>query len=155
MNVRPATREDTAAIGQIAEATELFPASLLPGMIETALAGGDDVWLVAEGAGRITGFIFASPEEITDRTWNILAIGVHPDGQGQGAGRALLVAAEAMLGSARLIVIETSQLPGQAAARGLYQSAGYSEEGTVRDFYEDGVDKVIFRKALPGSDNGT
>ena len=147
MSVHAATSEDIPALGEIAEAAGLFPAEAVADMIAPALAGGPDVWLVSGAEGGATGLAFARPEEMTDRVWNILAIGVLPRAQGQGIAGDLLTAMEASL-DARMIVIETTQLPDQATARAFYERRGYREEGRVRDFFAAGEDKVIFRKVM-------
>ena len=148
--IRPATTEDQTALGTLAETAGLFPADLLPDMIAPALCGGPDLWLVADYDDRAAGLAFARPEEMTDRVWNLLALGVAPAVHGKGVGRALLNAVEDQLAKARMIVIETTQLPEQAGARALYETAGYTQEGRVRDFYADGEDKVIYRKRIGG-----
>lgn len=147
MSVRTATRDDIDRIGHIAEATGLFPAEYLPEMIAPALAGGEDDWRVVCDDDGPVGFAFARPEALTDRTWNILAIAVDPAKQGQGHASRLLATLEADM-DARLIIIETTQLDEQQRARDLYTARGYEQQGHVRDFFADGEDKVIFRKAV-------
>ena len=147
MTIRSALKSDIPHLGAIAEAAGLFPAEYLPDMIAPAMNGGDDLWLVAEENATPVGLAFARPEELTDRVWNLLAIGVSPDARGSGMATALLHGVEQRL-DARMIVIETTQLPEQAPARAFYTKEGYEKEGQVRDFYADGEDKVIFRKVL-------
>ena len=85
--LRPAAAQDVDSIGQLAEVAGLFPASLLPGMIADNLAGSDgQVWRVVKVAGRVSGFAFAESERLTDRTWNLRAIGVDPADRRQGIG---------------------------------------------------------------------
>ena len=148
MTIRHATREDIGALGAIAEEAGLFPADMLPDMISPAFEGADDVWLVAERDGAPDGFAFARPEQMTDRVWNLLAIGVHPSARGNGLGRRLLDAVEAGLPDARMIIIETTQLPEQATARALYADAGYRHSAGIPDFFADGEDKIVFVKRV-------
>ena len=147
MTVRPARATDIPALGDIAEAAGLFPAAYLPDMIAPALNGGPDTWLVADLEDAPKGFAFARPEEMTDRVWNILALGVAPDAQGAGLATSLLHATEAQL-DARMIIIETTQLPEQAAARAFYTKEGYAEVARVPDYYGEGEDKIIFQKVM-------
>ncbi len=147
MSVRAAAAVDSARIGQIAEGAGLFPAEYTAEMMAPALGDAPDIWLVAEASDEVAGFAFARPEEMTDRTWNVLAIAVDSAARGQGYGGALLARMEADLG-ARVIIIETTQRPEQDAARAFYTAKGYEQQGHVRDFYGDGEDKIIFRKAL-------
>ncbi len=145
MSVRAATRGDITAIGSIAETTGLFPAEYLSDMIAPGLSGSPDLWRVSEAGDAVTGFAFARPEEMADNVWNLLALAVTDAARGTGASAALLAEIEEAA-QARMIVIETTQLAGQSAARAFYEKSGYTEEGRVRDFYSTGEDKVIFRK---------
>ncbi|MEM9049916.1 MAG: GNAT family N-acetyltransferase [Pseudomonadota bacterium] len=145
--IRTARPDDTPALGAIAEAAGLFPADLLAPMIAPAFADAPDLWMVAEEAGAPVGLAFARPEPMTDRVWNLLALAVAPAARGAGLAGALIARIEAA-SEARMMIVETTQLPEQAAARALYEGKGYTEEGRVRGFYRVGEDKVIFRKVL-------
>lgn len=148
MTARPATQSDITAIGALAEAAGLFPADMLPEMIAPGLAKGPDLWWVSTGRDEgVTGFAFARPEEAADNVWNMLALAVTPRARGTGAAAGLLGAVENAAG-ARMMIIETTQLPVQARARAFYAKSGYSEEGRVRDYYAAGEDKIIFRKVM-------
>jgi len=145
VTVRLAEPSDIQRLGEIAEAAGVFPAEYMPDMIAPSFDGAPDTWLVTVGDGPV-GFAFARPEEMTDRTWNILAIAVDPAHQGGGHASRLLAGMEAEL-DARLIIIETTQRPEQETARAFYASKGYVQQGHVKDFYGDGEDKIIFAKA--------
>lgn len=151
MTVRSATSEDIPRIGQIADAAGLFPGEMVPEMIAPGLAGEGEIWLVIDVDGEGAGFTFSRPEPITDRTWNILALGVHPNFHGKGLGKALLNATEKALPEARLIIIETTQLPDQDAARALYTQSGYVQQAHIPDFFGDGEDKIVFTKRVAGT----
>ena len=45
----------------------------------------------------------------------------------------------------------TSGLPSFERTRGFYRLCGYDEEARIRDFYQAGEDKIVFRKALEGT----
>ncbi|WP_299370991.1 GNAT family N-acetyltransferase [uncultured Tateyamaria sp.] len=140
--------EDIPTLAAIADAT-LFPGEMLADMIAPALAGqGDDLWRVVTRDDTPVGFAFVQPEAMTDRTWNLRAIATDPDFHGGGAGTALLAAVEAALAGARLLVIDTTQLPDQARARRFYAARGCGHVATIPDFFGPGEDKVTFVKAL-------
>lgn len=148
---RPLSRADLPALAGVLEATGLFPAGLLEGMAQPWFAAPDGaVWLVAEGADGVCGFCHAVPEALTDGTWNLLALAVHPAAQGRGVAAALVTAAEAALrgNGARLCIVDTAGTPDYAVARRLYVRLGYREEARLRDFWAEGVDKVTFVKRL-------
>jgi ribosomal protein S18 acetylase RimI-like enzyme len=147
--IRPASAGDTAAIAAIADATDLFPGEMAADLMAPALAGGGDLWFVVEGKA-VTGFAFASPERLTEGTWNLLALAVLPKAQGQGEGSALIAAVEAALRvqGGRMLLIETLGTPDFDRVRKLYARLGYGAEAVIRDYYMPGGDKVIFRKML-------
>jgi GNAT superfamily N-acetyltransferase len=149
--VRPASAADSPAIAAIAEAAGLFPAAALRPMIAPYLDDGDaDMWLVAERESLIAGFAFARAEMFTDGTWNKLAIGVLPERQGGGIGRALTSALEGALRDrgARVLIAETSSAESFSATRCFYARAAYVEVARLRDFWTEGDDKVVFWKRL-------
>lgn len=149
--IRPTTRDDLPALKGVIEANDLFPADLLDGMAASYFGGGsDDVWLTADDGGGPVAVAYYVPERMTQGTWNLLLIAVHPDRQGQGQGAALLRHVEQALAASgeRVLLVETSSLPSFERARGFYRRCGYGEEARIRDFYQAGEDKVIFRKAL-------
>lgn len=156
--IRPVTPDDTDALKAIIAATGLFPAEMLDNMLAGAL--GDDAgnghWLTDDDAGPVALAYFA-PERMTQGTWNLYLIAVHPDRQSRGRGAALLRHVEQSLAARgeRILLVETSGLPNFARTRAFYRRCGYDEEARIRDFYQAGEDKVVFRKALgPGGGRG-
>ncbi len=149
--VRAPLRSDLAAMAAIVDGTELFPPEMLADMIAPFLDGSaPHIWLVAEADGAAQAFVYCEPERMTDGTWNMLALGVHPDWQGRGLGAAVVQALEAQLrgGGARLVLVETLGTPEFDRTRAFYGRQGYEREACIRDFYEAGGDKVVYRKAL-------
>ncbi len=113
----------------------------------------DQCWLVAEGTdGDLLGVAYCAPERMTNGTWNLYFIAVHPDHRGGGHGAALVRYVEQMLAarSVRVLLVETSALASFAATRAFYSKCGYDEEARIREFYNAGEDKIVFRKALAG-----
>lgn len=151
--IRPVSHADQPALGRIISAVELFPAEMLGGMIAPYLDGkgsAGEFWLTDDDGGPI-GVAYCAPERMTDGTWNLLMIAVHPDKQRQGRGAALIAAVERQVAArdGRVVLIETSGLGSFEGQRTLYRRLGYAEEARIRDFYEPGNDKIIFWKALP------
>ncbi len=146
--IRPVVRGDLPALESVIAAAGLFPPEMLAGMLEAHLQGAaGEVWLTAlEGAA----VVYAAPERMTEGTWNMLLIAVHPDRQRAGLGAALVAAAERAVAArgGRLLLVETSSLPDFEGARAFYRGQGYEREALIRDFYQAGEDKVVFRKTL-------
>jgi ribosomal protein S18 acetylase RimI-like enzyme len=101
-----------------------------------------------EEASPIVGAAYFAPEVMAQGVMNLLFIGVLPDGRKKGVGQALLDHFEEVVraSGARLAIIETASDDMFAPAWSLYKKAGYDEEARVRDFYDDGLDKLVFRK---------
>jgi GNAT superfamily N-acetyltransferase len=100
--------------------------------------------------GRVSGFAYWAEAAMTDRTWHLWWIAVRRDLQARGLGARLLAACERDVRAAggRLLLIETSGLPGYAATHRFYARRGYEPPSVIPDFYADGDDLLVFRKRL-------
>lgn len=149
--IRAVTHADLPAMRSVIDATGLFPSDMLDGMIAAYLDGAapDDLWLVA-GGELACAAAYCAPERMTSGTWNLLMIAVDPASQRHGLGAALMRHVEILLAARgeRILLVETSGLPEFEGVRRFYRGIGYSEEARIRDFYQAGEDKVIFRKPL-------
>jgi ribosomal protein S18 acetylase RimI-like enzyme len=106
-------------------------------------------WLTNdEDNNGVIGVAYCEPERMTDQTWNLQLIAVHPDHQGQGHGGKLLRYVEETLKACggRILLVET--LASFNLAQAFYKKYGYEEEARIRDFYAAGDDKIVFRKVL-------
>lgn len=122
-------------------------------MVDAFLAGtlgkGHD-WLVAEEDGAIVGAAYVGPERMTSGTANLYFIGIRPDRQRSGLGKALIrdVEQRRKTSGDRILLVETMGIEEFAYQRAFYRRCGYHEEARIREFYEAGADKVIFWKTL-------
>lgn len=152
VTIRPSTFSDIPSLAKVADATQLFPGEMLSEMISAYLSSDEcqELWLTFEAAGRIAGFCYAIPEKLTDGTWNMLAIAVHPSSQGKGAGSAIVrhLERELLARGQRVLIADTSGTPEFGQTREFYRKNGYSEEARIRDFWASGNDKVVFWKRL-------
>ena len=151
--IRPVTAADLPALRAVIDANALFPSEMLADMIAPWLgANTADLWFTT-GDPAIA-VAYAAPERMTNGTWNQLLIAVHPDHHDRGIGRALMRHLESTLAAQgeRMVIVETSGLPAFERTRGFYARIGYEEQGRVRDFYDAGEDKVIFRRMLGASE---
>jgi GNAT superfamily N-acetyltransferase len=75
----------------IIDATGLFPSDMLDDMLVGYFNGdaSEDFWLTIDEEGLLA-IAFYVPERMTQGTWNLLLIAVHPDNQRHGYGSALL-----------------------------------------------------------------
>lgn len=152
MNIRLTTTHDIPALQGVLDGTGLFPSAMLPDMMAGFLDGTaeDDLWLSVDHDGEAVGFCYAVPEELTEGTWNMLAIAVLPQRQGKRIGAALVAGLEARLREKgqRVLIAETSGLEEFSQTRDFYRKNGYREEARIRDFWAEGNDKVVFWKRL-------
>ena len=151
LNIRALSRADLASVAAILDATGLFPSELLPDMAEPFLSSSaDHLWLVICDQDAVVGFAYTEPERMTDRTYNLLAIAVAPDRQNHGIGKRLVQALLSQLAQrcGRILIVETSSLAEFAATRAFYRGLGFACEATIRDFYAQGEDKVVFWKSI-------
>lgn len=151
MNIRPLGREDLPALKAVVDRTGLFPSDLLDQMAASALSDpeGPDIWLTGHLSTPVA-LAYVAPEKMAEGVWNLLLIAVDPTVQGRGHGSAMLDHIEGLLArrGQRMLIVETSGLPEFSGTRAFYAARGYGKEGRIRDYYQPGDDKVIYRKGL-------
>lgn len=152
--IRLTTPDDITDLMVLAEASGLFE----PGQTEELAqildqhfngeTENQDLWFTDDDNG-IVGVAYVAPERMTEGTWNLYWIAIHPERQRQGRGVALLKRVEQVLASRgeRILLVETSGLESFEYVRSFYRKSGYDEEARIREFYKAGDDKIIFRKA--------
>jgi ribosomal protein S18 acetylase RimI-like enzyme len=153
--IRSITPDDTIAAIALAEATGLFQpheSLALATMLTDHFSGetdSQDLWLTDDDDGLV-GIAYVAPERMTEGTWNLYLLAIHPDRQRQGRGAALLARVEQMLveRGERLLLVETSGVESFDYVRAFYRKSGYEQEGRIHEFYAVGIDKIVFRKAL-------
>lgn len=151
MVIKATRPDDIPALQEVLNGTGLFPSDVLPDMLSPAFAGETKAfWLTCHLGGTAVGLCYAALEEMTEATWNMLALAVLPALQGKGLGTALVKAAEERLSDQgqRLLIVDTSGTDDFALTRKFYAQNGYREEARIRDFWAKGDDKVTFRKVL-------
>lgn len=150
--IRPLAASDRPVIETLLRASGNFNETEVTAaveMVDLALAGSRDYVyhvLVAERDGRSLGYALFGPTALTEGTWDLYWIAVHPDAHGTGVGKSLLRGVENEVRSrgGRILVIETSGRPDYEKARRLYERAGYARACRIQDFYRDGDDKLIY-----------
>jgi ribosomal protein S18 acetylase RimI-like enzyme len=154
--IRTTLQSETAVLLQIAEGTGVFkPIEIvaLREVLDDYHDGNQHAGhraLTLELDGQPVGFAYYAPTPMTDRTWHLYWIFVRKTGQARGLGSQLLKHVETDITSAggRVFLIETSSLPSYDPTRKFYIKHDYEQAATIRDFYADGDDQVIFRKRL-------
>ena len=151
-SIRPVDRTDLPGLCALIDAVELFPSELLPDMISGHLDRKDAsaIWLTQDDGGQPLSIAYCAAEPMTDGTWNVLLIAVHPEAQHRGLGTALMERIEGDLQEQgqRVLIVETSGLDSFANARRFYRALGYDLEACIREYYAKDEDKIVFRKDL-------
>jgi ribosomal protein S18 acetylase RimI-like enzyme len=157
--IRAVTPDDLPDLKVVIEANDLFPSDMLDDMISGYFSqkSESEYWFTYEDSkpvaipkGRRSLIAYCAPERMTEGTWNLYLIAVHPDYQRQGLGTSMLHYIEQILTARgeRVMLAETSSLEVFEGTRKFYRQCGYDEEARIREFYQAGEDKVVFRKSL-------
>ena len=151
------TQQHRAPLLAIIKASGKFDAdglAYVASTLDAYLANSEDaIWLTALANAAPVGVAYCIPEPITDGTWNLLMLWLQEGFAGKGFGRALVAEVENELlnRNARLLIVETSQLPDFEPARKFYQNYGFQFAAEVKDFFAAGDNKLIYTKPLAGS----
>lgn len=157
--IRHVTDADTPALLELTAGTGFFKpleVEALDGVLAAYFASARDDYghrcFAWEEGGRVLGFVYHAPEEMTDRTWCLWWIAVAADQQGRGLGAKLLAFAEEDVRArgGRLLVVETSDAPHYEPTRRFYLKHGYTAAGVVPDYYADGDGRAFFVKKVVG-----
>ncbi len=107
-------------------------------------------FVVERDNGRVRGYACYGPRSLTEGTFDLYWIAVDPELRRSGIGRLLLewVEKDIKKMGGRLVVVETSGLEKYAPTRHFYLGTGYTLEATLKDFYKEGDDLVIFTKHI-------
>ena len=150
-NIRAIALRDIPALKTVIEANDLFPPDMLDEMISGYFNNENqsEFWFTYEN-DRPIAIGYCAPEKMTEGTWNLYLIAVHPHYQGKGVGTAMIDYIEQILKiqGERILLVETSSLASFEGTRAFYRKCGYKQEARIREFYQAGEDKIVFRKLL-------
>ena len=149
--IRPTNEADFDALIDLAIASGLFEPDQTDVLADMLRSPGDqDVWFSDVYGTSPVGVAYLAPEKMTNGTWNLYWIAVHPDHQRNGRGTAMLGHVQQWLTNKgqRVLLVETSGDDDFDYVRNFYANNGFEAEARIRDFYEAGVDKIVFRKSL-------
>ncbi|MBN1816991.1 MAG: GNAT family N-acetyltransferase [Sedimentisphaerales bacterium] len=118
--------------------------------------GGHYQSFVLEQSGRTVGWVCYGPTPCTVGTYDLYWIGVAPDCQKQGLGKALMALAEKNISACggHLVIVETSGRQAYEPTRLFYESLRYDVCAQIADFYGPADDKVVFSKKLSAEPKG-
>jgi len=150
--IRKVVKQDGAALKEVLNSIELFPAEMLDDMISDYFNNPEsqDIWFTATQNDQPIAIGYCAPEKLTEGTYNLFAIGVRNDIQGKGIGRKMMAYLEDQLkqNGNRILIVETSGTDDFKLTRKFYENLNYTKEAVIRDFWAAGDDKVIYWKKL-------
>lgn len=143
--VRRMTMEDAASVAEMEH--QLFSDAWSEKSVIETLEQPGTVCLIVTKAGRTAGYLLAYT---VAGEAEIARIAVVKELQRQGAARALLSELEAVCVTEGIGRILLDVRSGNSAARSLYESAGFKEDGIRQRFYADPVeDAVLMSRDIP------
>ena len=91
MKIRPTLREDLPGLQEILHSIDLFPASMLEEMSSAYFddVGTTDLWFTAIVEDKPVALGYCVQEQLTDKTYNLLALGVLNTQKSRGCGKEL------------------------------------------------------------------
>ncbi len=152
--IRKTSPEDRTPLLTLLQESGKFDADGLEHVAETLDAylssPGEEIWYTAVEEGTPVGVAYCRPEPVTLGTWNLLMIWMKKGVEGKGFGSALMssIFDELQDRKARLLIVETTQGEEFAGARAFYEKIGFTLEGQVNDFYDEGAHKLMYTKRV-------
>lgn len=151
-DIREIERKDLKRLKEVIDSTGLFPSSLLDDMTIDFFTNQDtsEIWLTKEVDNIPVAVVYCAPERMTEGTFNLYLIAIDQKFQGKGIGSEMMAYIENLLREKgiRILIVETSSLPEFELTRKFYDNLGYIREAVIREFYQEGEDKVVFWKKL-------
>lgn len=150
--IRPVINTDVTHLKEVVDSSELFPSEYLDDMMTDYFQNPDteEIWFTYDEIGMPVALGYCLPEKLTIGTYNLLALGVKKEFQGKGIAGEMMKYIEQQIKNkdGRILIVETSSNPAQLAANQFYAKMDYTREAVIRDFWNDGEDKIVFWKKL-------
>ena len=152
IQIRKVEKADIPEIKIVLDSSGLFPSYLVDDMMGDYLNNekSTDIWFTATDQGKPISIGYCAPEKFTEGTYNLYAIAVRKDKQGDGIGKVMMEYLENELRGigGRVLIVETSGTPAFGLTREFYIKCNYTKQAVIPEFYEKGDDKVVFWKKL-------
>jgi ribosomal protein S18 acetylase RimI-like enzyme len=149
-SIRKIKKQDLTHLKAVIDSNGLFPSDLLDDMTNDYFSNEatTDIWLTNEVDNVPIAVAYCAPERMTEGAFNLYLIAVDKNLQGKGIGAEIMTYVENLLleKGGRILIVETSGLPEFELTRKFYDKLGYTREAVIREFYQEGEDKVFFGK---------
>ncbi|NCB52656.1 MAG: GNAT family N-acetyltransferase [Clostridia bacterium] len=143
-------REITESVGAFNEEEINIAEELAVDNIEKGADMSEYQYLVFENDSGIIGYTCYGYIRGTKNSYDLYWIAVSNELRGMGIGKRLMSETEKVisLNGGGKIYAETSSKESYRKTRQFYLTCGYTEEAVFKDFYDDGDDKVVYKKSL-------
>lgn len=158
LNFRATLRKnDPEAISEIVNSSGFFYPDEVEVAVELArenLDKGPDLsgyhFILAESGEKVLGYTCFGPIPCAKNRYDLYWIAVHNQCRKMGLGKKLIWETEAKIKSlgGEKVYIETSSRDLYQGTRQFYLTCGYQVEAILKEFYDQGDDKVIYVKSL-------
>jgi ribosomal protein S18 acetylase RimI-like enzyme len=157
LTIRRFEPQDIDAITELVEATSVFrddEVDIAVELMEVAAAEPNQKdYILYSGIDEhenVVGYYCVGPTPMTQSTFDLYWIAVHPQYHGKQFGTQLLQHCEALVKSmdGSLVLAETSSQPKYQPTRNFYLRNQYTESARIKDYYMPGDDLVIYTKYL-------
>lgn len=157
MRIRVLEHSDVPKIVDIVKSTGMFrevEIDVARELLEIALNNPQQrdyiIYTAVEEDNQPIGYYCVGPTPLTESTYDLYWIVVHPTHYGKGIGHAMLCHCEDYVrkSGGTLIMVETSSLPKYERTRKFYLQHQYKEVARIPHYYAPGDDLVLYSKYL-------
>jgi ribosomal protein S18 acetylase RimI-like enzyme len=155
MPIRKFEKEDMKPLEEIVRATGVFREEEVDVAVELMDIAANDkeqkdyfLFSYVDEDGTIQGYYCAGQTPMTQWTFDLYWIAVHPRVHKRRIGHELLEHCEMQVKTmgGKLLVVETSSQPKYEPTRQFYLRHQYTEAARIKDYYAHGDDLVIYSK---------
>jgi GNAT superfamily N-acetyltransferase len=149
-------KHDIQRVMEIVESTKFFydhEVEIAAELVAERLAEGESTgyhFVFAEVDGVTAAYSCYGPITMSKTCFDLYWIATHNDYRGKGIGRVLLEETykHARNMGCKIIIAETSGLEHYAPTRAFYISNKFDLEATLKNFYDEGDDKLFYTKRI-------
>ena len=149
-------KSDIKRVMEIVESTKFFydhEVEIAAELVAERLAQGESTgyhFVFAEVDGVTAAYTCFGPITMSKTCFDLYWIATHNDFRGKGIGRQLLEETykHARNMGCKIIIAETSGLEHYAPTRAFYISNKFDLEATLKNFYDEGDDKLFYTKRI-------
>jgi len=149
-------KSDIKRVMEIVESTKFFydhEVEIAAELVAERLALGESTgyyFVFAEVDGVTAAYACFGPITMSKTCFDLYWIATHNDFRGKGIGRQLLEETykHARNMGCKIIIAETSGLEHYAPTRAFYISNKFDLEATLKNFYDEGDDKLFYTKRI-------